>query len=104
MATIQITWKAFGNRPAQNRSISSVTIDVPNDFVAPKFHNTVLNNIYADTNMYQGFYWNLIQPLLSPTRTHTALSVGDEITIGGQTYICADFGWTKVEDTAKVGA
>lgn len=96
MADITITWKAFGNR--QNRQVSSVTIEVPNDFVAPQFHTSILNDIYKDTNFYRGFYWNLIQPQLSPTRTHTSLSIGDEITIDGQTYVCADFGWLKVEN------
>lgn len=96
MAKVTVTWKAFGNR--QNRQISSVTIEVPNDFVAPQFHNSVMNSIYQDTNLYRGFYWNLIEPLLSPNRTHTSLSIGDEITIGEQTYVCADFGWLKVED------
>lgn len=96
MANITITWKAFGNR--QNRQISSVTIDIPNDFVAPKLRKSVLESIYADTNLYQGFFWNLIEPKLSPNRTHTSLSVGDEITIDGQTYVCANFGWLKVED------
>jgi hypothetical protein len=35
---------------------------------------------------------------LSAFRTHTAISVGDEIEINGQVYICADFGFEKIED------
>ena len=40
----------------------------------------------------------IIEPLLSETRTHTSISVGDEIEIDGQVYICADFGFEKIED------
>jgi hypothetical protein len=35
---------------------------------------------------------------MSPTRTHTSISVGDEIVIDGREYICADFGFIKKED------
>lgn len=91
---VKITWKAFGDRPERERFISSVEVEAP-----AVFSNDVmdtLNLIYADTNLYQGFFWNLIEKKLSPTRTHTALSVGDEVEINGVAYRCNDFGWGKV--------
>lgn len=96
MAKVTITWKAFGERPEINRQITSVTIEVPNDFVTPKFHNSILESIFEDTNLYRGFYWDLIQPNLSPNRTHTALSVGDEVQINDITYRCEFVGFQKV--------
>ena len=57
-----------------------------------------LEVVYQQTNIYEGNLWNVIEPKLSAFRTHTAISVGDEIEIDGQVYICADFGFDKIED------
>lgn len=95
MSQVKITWKAFGNKPEINRFISSVEFET--EFVvedAAKFCEV----IYHVTNTQSGNLWSIIQPKLSATRTHTSISVGDEITIDGQVYICADFGFEKIED------
>ena len=97
MSKVKITWKAFGDKPKQGRFISSVEFEtefVINDENRDQFFNVV----YAQTNTYAGNFWNVIEPKLSATRTHTAISVGDEIEIDGQVYICADFGFEKIED------
>lgn len=95
MAKVTITWKAFGDRPERNKFISSVSFDTEFNITE---HNreTFFNVVYQQTNLYSGNLWNIIEPLLSPTRTHTALSVGDEITIDGETFRVADFGFEKV--------
>jgi hypothetical protein len=100
---VKITWKAFGDKPEQGRFISSV--EVVTEFPEPISNYKICEIIYADTNLYQGYIWQLIHPLLSETRTHTSLSVGDEIEIDGQVYICADFGFKKIEDVQieKIG-
>ena len=90
---VKITWKAFGNKPNNNRFISSVTFAT--NFVIEN-PATFLDVVYHNTNTYHGNLWNIIEPLLAPNRTHTALSVGDEVEIDGVTYLCADFGWEKV--------
>ena len=36
--------------------------------------------------------WETIESKLSPTRTHTSLSVGDEVEIDGRAYVCKDLG------------
>jgi hypothetical protein len=97
MSKVKITWKAFGDKPERGRFISSVEFEtefVINDENRDKFFNVV----YAQTNTYAGNFWNIIEPKLSATRTHTAISVGDEIEIDGQVYICADFGFEKIEN------
>lgn len=54
----------------------------------------ICERIWTDMNQYQGEIWNAMQPLPAP-RPHTALSVGDEVSIDGRVYVCADFGFQK---------
>lgn len=100
---VKITWKAFGDKPEQGRFISSVEVET--QFPETVTDEQICEIVYADTNLYQGYIWQLIHPLLSETRTHTSISVGDEIEINGQVYICADFGFKKIEDVQikKIG-
>ena len=93
---IKITWKAFGDKPDIGRYISSVTFEVPKQVGNPY---GICEEIFKQTNTYKGeLFEEFIQPLLSGTRTHTALSIGDEVEIDGQVYICGDFGFYKIEE------
>jgi len=97
MSKVKITWKAFGESAESGRFISSVEFETEfaiNDENRDQFFGVV----YQQTNTYSGNLWNIIEPKLSATRTHTAISIGDEIEIDGQVYICADFGFEKIED------
>jgi len=97
MSKVKVTWKAFGESVESGRFISSVEFETEfeiNDENRDQFFGVV----YQQTNTYSGNLWNIIEPKLSPFRTHTALSIGDEIEIDGQVYICADFGFEKIED------
>jgi hypothetical protein len=97
MSQVKITWKAFGDKPEQGRFISSVEFET--EFkIAEADVDQFLEIVYRVTNTYSGELWKVIEPELSPTRTHTSISVGDEIEIDGQVYICADFGFEKIED------
>lgn len=97
MSKVKITWKAFGDKPKQNRFVSSVEFET--DFkIKESDVDQFLEVVYRVTNTYSGELWKIIEPKLSPTRTHTSISVGDEIEIDGQVYICADFGFEKIED------
>jgi hypothetical protein len=97
MSKVKVTWKAFGDKPKTGRFISSVEFET--DFkIAEADINQFLDVVYKTTNTYSGELWKVIQPLLSATRTHTAISIGDEIEIDGQVYIVADFGFEKIED------
>lgn len=78
--TVTITWKAFAATAAEKgRIVSSVSFVLPHDYSNEEHTLWLLNSLYSDTNRYQGVLWNTIEPLLDPRRTHTALSVGDEI-------------------------
>lgn len=97
MSKVKVTWKAFGDKPEIGRFISSVEFET--EFaITDENKDQFFGVVYQQTNTYQGNLWNIIQPLLSETRTHTAISIGDEIEIDGQVYICADFGFEKIED------
>lgn len=97
MSKVKITWKAFGDKPAIGKFITSV--DFETDFkIAEADVDQFLEVVYRVTNTYSGELWKIIEPKLSDIRTHTSLSVGDEVEIDGQVYICADFGFEKIED------
>jgi len=93
---IKIKWCAFGDKPEIWRFSSSVEIET--EFPETVSHKEICEVIFADTNCYQGYIWGKIEPKMSPTRTHTAISVGDEIVIDGREYICADFGFIPKEN------
>ena len=95
MATIIITWKSFID-PTQS---ASATISF--DYNAEVFsHNEICDIVFEQTNLYQGSLWNVLEPALPDNRSHTALSVNDEVTIynhnTGFTYRCAHFGWELI--------
>lgn len=102
---VKITWKAFGNQVERKRFISSVTFALPIEADNEQAEYSVCNTIYSQTNQYDGTIWlKHIQPLLAPNRTHTALSVGDEIELTNEDtnmvrrYVCAPIGWRCVEE------
>ena len=106
MTKIKITWKAFGDQPQRGRFISSVEVELPKQ-VSDDFR--ICEAIFKVTNL-QGELaefgaslaeinlWETIESKLSPTRTHTSLSIGDEVEIDGRAYICADLGFIKVSE------
>lgn len=98
---VKVTWKAFGEKPEQGRFITSVDFEL---FDFTPSHDALLNTIYKATNLqdelaefghgsFSIYIWNVIKARLSNQRTHTSLSVGDEVEIDGITYVCADIGW-----------
>jgi hypothetical protein len=97
MSKVKVTWKAFGDKPEIGRFISSVEFET--EF---KIDETTVGQflevVYKVTNTYSGELWKVIEPKLSATRTHTSISVGDEVEIDGQVYVVADFGFEKIED------
>jgi hypothetical protein len=97
MSKVKVTWKAFGDKPEIWRFVSSVEFET--EFpITEENRDQFFGVIYQQTNTYQGNLWSIIEPKLSPNRTHTAISIGDEIEVDGQVYICADFGFEKIED------
>lgn len=85
MKITMITWKAFGE-PAE------AVIAFDDDMSDLQ----ICNEVFAATNTYFGGVWDAIQRVLPAHRTHTALSVGDEIDIDGTVYRCEPIGWEIV--------
>lgn len=102
---IEIKWQAFGDKPEIWRFTSKVEIEVPKEYVQFITDERICAEIYHQTNTYQGSIWDIIKPKMSETRTHTAISIGDEIIVDGRAYTVADFGFVKTEDAEirKVG-
>ena len=99
MSQVTITLKAFGDDLKSGRVVSSVSFD--STTISVDNHITFCETVFADLNLYTGWVWDTVEPLLSPNRTHTALSVGDEIEIDGKVYRCENVGFSEVQ---KVGA
>jgi hypothetical protein len=87
---VTITWASM--RDASQTATASFPI-----FLGTVTDLEVCEEVYASTNTYSGSLWrNYIEPRLPADRTHTALSVGDRVTIGDRTYVCADFGFEEI--------
>lgn len=86
MDTVTITWKAFGEP-------TSATIEWDIDWITTD-RLDVCNQAFRDTNLYNGSLWDALEPHLPEDRTHTALSVGDEVEVAGFTYRCEGMGWS----------
>ena len=106
--TMTITYKAFSNN---ERPITSATFEIPTDIDVWNYEGW-LDVIYEVTNLQSEIYdftrnvtklqlWNLLQPLLPANRTHTSLSVGDEVTINNNTYRCDNIGWQLLTTTTE---
>lgn len=85
---ITITWKAFGEAKALTFHSKAFLTALPD--------KEVCDEVFCQTNTYRGFLWDEIESLLPEGRSHTALSVGDEVTVNGNTYRCESMGWSLV--------
>ena len=101
MKTI-ITWNAgFGYpvTPEMEADFTlhgkSVSVSAEFDLDLPADPTAALEAIFEQTNLYGGPLWETIKDHLPASRTHTALSVGDEIAFGGRCWRCSRFGWTE---------
>jgi hypothetical protein len=91
---VRIILKAFGEFPDDNLFVTTILVDWLEGVGLSD--DEVLDAVFHATNTYSGSLWNLIEPRLSERRTHTALSVGDEVEVDGRTYRCDPVGWSAV--------
>ena len=82
MKTVKITWGAFGEP-------TSATIQIETS----KSPQDICEEVFRDTNLYCGAIWEVLHEVMPEDRTHTAISVGDEIEIDGIVYRCDVMGW-----------
>lgn len=107
VATIEITWTAYGTMGADKenykqhlaskgyelRQDASATIELE---LGEQTDLELCERIYANTNLYQGVIWDALQAVIPADRPHTALSIGDLVSIDGRKYVCADLGFSLV--------
>lgn len=93
MSNVTVHWVAFPER--DDRKHTSVSFELGGDIEVANDHY-LLELLFEHTNLYAGWLWQIIEPLLSDKRTHTALSVGDRVQIDGRGYVCANIGWERV--------
>ncbi len=96
MIQVKVTWKAFGESPIHNEYITSVEFALNEEDYGSALE--ICEKVFSDTNRYEGKVWDIIQPLLSNERTHTALSVGDEVEVDGHAFRCDSVGWLPLCD------
>ncbi len=97
MSELRITHKAFAHVVQEDDAEEPVSTLVVEWAGADGLSDAqVCEAVFHQTNTYRGDLWDAIQPLPSPRRTHTALSVGDEVTVRGTTYRCEPAGWEAV--------
>lgn len=90
--TVTITYKAFSTPFEQSDNCAKLSFSVAysgDDYA-------LLEALFHDTNTYSGSLWNIIKDLLPAERTHTALSVGDEVEIDRRVYRCERIGWQEL--------
>lgn len=86
--TTTVTWCAFGN-PTSATVTLNAGCEVPDEMVCEL--------LFHATNTRSGSAWDKVQAVLPENRTHTALSVGDTVTVNGTTYRCESLGWEATE-------
>lgn len=91
---IKVTWKAFEKSLGIGEAVASVAVSY--EAHEDTSDTDICERVFQDTNKYQGSFWDLIEPILPENRTHTALSVGDEVEVNGIVYRCEGAGWQPV--------
>lgn len=74
----------------------SVSLEIEHDFPAEWEDVAVCNFIYRETNLYNGEFWDAISDVLPEGRSHTAISIGDVVSVNGKSYMVEGFGWKEV--------
>jgi hypothetical protein len=56
----------------------------------------VCEEVYRQTNLYVGSFFEAVNKYASKDRGHTSISVGDFVEVDGNVYECGYFGWRVV--------
>lgn len=102
MSEVIITWKAGFGRTLDSFDHATLTrlgVDATTSqsYILPLPTGgdmAALEALFEATNLYSGPLWErMVQQGMPPRRHHTALSVGDEVTLHGKTWRCTPIGW-----------
>jgi hypothetical protein len=102
--TITVHWVAFGHKAKaleETGRIPNAWLQFESEIPPAMFDEEILEMLFHQTNTYSGDVWDkYFKDKMPENRSHTALSVGDKVTIerneDKSTYVCADFGWELV--------
>ena len=114
MTSIAITYKAFQRHSAELEASGKVGITTARiDVVLPAVKDEIiLDMIYKVTNLqndlyefgstvFEKFLWSEIKVNLPVNRTHTSLSVGDEVQIDDRLYSIEQVGFKLLCDSTN---
>jgi hypothetical protein len=95
---ITVTWSAFDRPEMPDSCKASQSITFVRNIPAGYFDKEILEVLFAQTNCYKGSLWDAMNEIgLPPFRTHTALSVGDQVRIernqDNSLYRCENVDW-----------
>lgn len=107
MATIKVTWVLLGfledyraeRLPLYRAEHPDAKEEVSAEFefeIGEAEDKTICEQVFADTNRYEGAIWEAMREVMPAERSHTALSVGDKVSIDGRTYRCEPIGFALV--------
>lgn len=101
---ITIKWTAFKDQAvalAKKGKISNaeISFEVPTDHYELEEDDMVwLEYLFECTNLYQGAIWkHFLDGKMPEERSHTALSVGDEVVLDDRAYRCEIVGWKSIQ-------
>jgi hypothetical protein len=98
---ITVHWVAFAHRAEtlkQAGKIPDAKLEFETEIPAAMFDTEILELLFEQTNLYAGDVWTkFFEGKMPENRSHTALSVGDIVTIERDgdkgSYVCQDLGW-----------
>jgi hypothetical protein len=99
--TITVGWVAFAHRAESLKEVGKIPdaqLTFETEIPPAMFDTEILELLFEQTNLYAGDVWEKhFKDKMPENRSHTALSVGDCVTIerdGDKSiYICLDMGW-----------
>jgi hypothetical protein len=98
---ITVHWVAFAHRAETLKEagkIPDAKLEFETEIPAAMFDTEILELLFEQTNLYAGDVWSkYFEGKMPENRSHTALSVGDHVTIerdgDKSVYVCQDLGW-----------
>jgi hypothetical protein len=101
---ITVHWVAFAHRAEtlkQAGKIPDAKLEFETEIPPAMFDTEILELLFEQTNLYSGDVWSkYFEGKMPANRSHTALSVGDLVTIerneDKSVYVCQDLGWELV--------
>lgn len=107
---ITIVWSMWHDEPdlvqriveRGKEPVTEASIETPECF--SMLDIDLLEELFEQTNLYEGPFWDRIEAVMPENRSHTALSTGDFVVIDGRSYRCESIGWQRAERPAATSS